>query len=208
MAPGDRARLLLVLALSACGDGVRDGVAVTGCDPVAGEGCPVDQACRVLGDGRTQCFAAASAIAAERCTVESCPEGEACAIVEGVLACHALCRLDAPDAGCACAYRLAAGSPWGVCPRPCELGDDCGADATCAPTPALPHTICVATGPAEAHEPCERARCGHGLACLAREGEARCRRLCRPGDDTPCEVGTVCAGIVGGVEALGYCVAR
>ncbi len=152
------------------------------------------------------------------CAAASCPVGEACATVEGLLRCRPLCAVGDPEAhpcpeGPSCAYRLA-GLEFGVCPARCAPGDDCGAGATCAISTALPYPICVAVGSAGRGEPCAVQRCAADLACLEVADPAtpdtfieRCERLCDPTavDGLRCAPDR-CAGVVLGVDGVGYCV--
>jgi hypothetical protein len=202
------ASTLSALVSLACGDGVRRGEEVANCDPLIDAGCPGEERCRLLADGDTVCLPPSAAITGAACAVESCPSGEACVLVEGVLGCHRVCRIGEDTAGCVCAYRIADGAPWGVCPRACTIGEACPElGATCAPTPALAYPICVGVGPVGLDESCSDARCAAGLGCLARAGEPRCQRLCRPDLDSSCPPAEHCGGLVDGVSGVGYCVA-
>lgn len=201
--------LLVAAALLGCAEGPQ-AAPTDRCDPFAPD-CPGAQVCAVTDDG-PRCRAPSQPGAGRACAAASCPGGEACATVEGILRCRPLCRLDGPcpDAP-VCGYRLA-GSDLGVCPGPCRPGDDCGPEATCGLSAAVPHAICVAVGPVAAGEACVDRRCAVGLGCLeVPEPGApetfveRCVPLCDPaGNGAGCAVGA-CAGVILGVQGVGYC---
>ncbi len=192
---------LSLLCALACTDPVR-APRPTECDPVADEGCPTEQRCRVVAGGGTACLA--QEMATETCTAGSCEPGEACLRAEGFLTCRRVCLLD-DDGGCpgACGYAFGAGSPYGACAEPCTLGD-CAAGATCAPVPERGWPVCVAAGPAEAGDDCAQTRCAQGLACLALDETPRCIAVCDPESGAPCP--NRCSGVIEGVGGLGYCI--
>lgn len=197
----------LALPMAGCPEGPQ-ATAPSPCDPLRGSDCPADEVCAVTGDG-ARCRPPQPAPADRPCAAASCPAGQACTAVEGLLACRPLCRPDAPAAapcpeGPTCGYRLAA-LDLGVCPARCEIGGPCGPGATCGLSPALSHPICVAIGPVAEGEDCSSARCAAGLACLesADPPIPRCIRLCEP-EGAPCPSGA-CTGRVSGVQQVGYC---
>lgn len=205
---GPDPRPLVLALLAACGQGV-DRVEATSCDPVADTGCPADEHCRLAEGGRRACLPPESNIAGSvPCTPGSCAPGEACARVEGYLACRPVCRLAAPvcatDATCSYALDDTHGLCVSACrPLPPHPEDDCPLGA-CAPVAGLEHPICVATGPSADGEPCDANRCGPWLACLEDDDGVRCRSLCEPGRDDQCPDPSVCSGEVAGLP-LGYC---
>ncbi len=64
--------------------------------------------------------------------------------------------------------------------QPCELlKDKCGTGMTCALVDSnLGTTSCVATGPAQQGQDCEKTHCGANLTCLGALGSRVCERLC------------------------------
>ncbi|MCB9541775.1 MAG: hypothetical protein R3F65_24325 [bacterium] len=172
--------------------------------------CPAGTDCHLVADG-ARCLAPVARAADLGCVPGSCAPGEACLAVEGVLGCRPLCDPAGGEPRCpdgqVCGYRVAV-DDLGVCPAPCAWPDGCGAEATCGPSPAVPYPICIATGPATLGGSCARERCGAGLGCLTREGEAepRCEALC-PGDGSgsTCGAGSGCTGEVVGVSGVRYC---
>lgn len=210
-------RGVALLAALACGcaEGPRD-APTAGCDPLAIDDCAGGEVCAVTDDG-PRCRAPTEPPVDAPCGAASCPAGEACVTVEGLVRCRGLCLVDDADAhpcpdGLACRYRLRA-SDLGVCAAPCALDDDCGPGGTCGISTALPYPTCVATGPARPGEPCADRRCVDGWACLEipspddpERFEERCARLCDPALDPPARCASgACRGRVLGVEGIGYC---
>lgn len=194
------ARWWIPLYLCACTEGVHQAEPVD-CDPLSGGGCPANAHCRVLAEGATACLTLADA--GVGCTPASCPPGQACVEVEGLLSCQALCDLEVEGCGeeGVCAYALSADRPWGICPPPCALGG-CGAGATCAPSTATPYPLCVATGAGALGDLCGVERCGAGLGCLVQAEGPRCARLCSPDDPSTCP--GQCTGTIEG-STLRFC---
>lgn len=191
--------------LLACG-GV-DSVPVTSCDPVADTGCPEGEHCRLGEDARTLCLATEMSATA-RCTVGSCAPGEACAAVEGYLACRPVCRLASPACAGEATCSHALDSDFGVCVSPCrpfpeDAAEDCP-DGACAPVLAAPFPICVALGPARLGDDCTEVRCGRALACLSADDGVLCRAMCRLGEDALCPAPQVCSGEIAD-RGLGFC---
>lgn len=67
-----------------------------------------------------------------------------------------------------------------VVAQACELlKDKCGAGSTCALVDAnLGTTSCVAIGPAQVGEDCEKTHCAQNLNCLGAPGARVCEKLC------------------------------
>ena len=196
----------LALAASACGQGV-DRVTPVHCDPVEDTGCPPGEHCR-LGDGGRKACLDQETVTDVACTPGSCVPGEACARVEGYLACRPVCTLvdDACPDGTVCSYAL--DETHGVCVGPCRVFpsepiEDCPA-GTCAPILGLPFPVCMAVGEARSGEACREVRCGRALACLEAEDGIFCRPLCEAGRDDQCPAPWVCSGEVAERD-LGYC---
>lgn len=195
--------ITLLALLSGCDDG-SDNTLRGDCDPIANTGCDGDDVCRVVGEGQTVCLPQATAIASG-CALDSCTPGAACVEIEGLRRCHTLCDADGlcPD-GMACGYRLD-GSPWYLCVPRCDPNQGCGDAATCAPTPVVSYPQCVADGDLSEGDQCDLdARCGHNMACIQQEGEARCRFLCSA-DGPSCPGGAACDGALPGFDDVGFC---
>ena len=187
-------------ALVACDDQARQ-TQPEQCDPVANEGCPAGDHCRVVSGGGTACLPLESV--ASGCAASSCPAGQSCLRVEGWEGCRDVCRVE-DGAGCpdACVYRVGEFGAWGACAADCRLGT-CPGELTCAPVPVWDRPVCVTTGEAGQGEPCELARCQAGLACLALDGDPRCLRVCDPETQVPCE--GACNGVITNLTGLSYC---
>ncbi len=191
----------VAIAMAGCDDAAQQ-VTPTECDPIADEGCPSDERCRVVAGGGTACLAPEAPEA--ECVAGSCPAGESCLRVEGWLGCRTICRAEDGE-GCpgACVYRVGETSPWGACADTCTLGA-CADGLTCAPVPVWDRPVCVRAGEAAEGDDCRNAPCRAGLACLRLEEVPRCLPVCDPegGDVCPGR----CTGRISGVEGLNYCV--
>ena len=197
--------LALFLSLYACAEGPREAAQMT-CDLFEDTLCEGEARCRLVAGGQTRCVEPQSA-PAQGCIPESCPPAHACVSVEGVLACRPICLLDGTQScplGGQCSYPVEGAPHLGVCSSPCRLADDCGFDATCAPSPATPYPICVGTGPAGVGDDCTDRRCNAGLACLRVTTPPRCYVLCERGSNDSCD-GQGCPGAITSAESLGYC---
>lgn len=199
--------LVWVVGVMSCAEGPQPDARVT-CD-VRAPVCPEGTACRVVADG-ARCLEPTLAPADRACAPGSCAPGEACLTVEGVLACRPICDLMGGEPTCAgeavCGYAIPV-QGLGVCPTPCVWPGECGPDATCGPSPAVPYPICIGTGPASAGASCASDRCSAGLGCLVREDEdaPRCAVLCAEGDPDERCVSGQCTGEVMGVAGVRYC---
>lgn len=198
-------RAAVAALLSACG-GVDDAPAMP-CDPLADTGCAAGEHCRVRENGRTLCLTPETAVEAQ-CTPGSCAPGEACARVEGYLACRPLCPLDTETCPEPAVCRYALNETYGLCVSPCEPFPSTSVEAcpggACAPTLSLPFSVCVGLGPGRLGEDCHTQRCGRALACLSADDGVLCRALCTLGEDSLCPPPQICSGEVA-ERALGYC---
>lgn len=197
---------IVVFALSGCGEGPRP--ADTTCDLLADGGCHAPARCRLVAGGEARCLTD-EPTPRMGCTAASCPAGQGCVAVEGLVSCRPICALASGAPACPadqlCAYAIADAAGIGVCAAPCTLREGCADPrATCAPSTAAPFPVCIGVGPATEGDACEAVRCGEGLACLSDDATARCARLCEPGA-FQCPAGE-CEGEIAGFEGLGYCV--
>lgn len=209
-----RALAATLSMLGGCAAGPQDAPGAP-CDPLSVGACGEDRVCAVTDDG-PRCRFPTDAPAGAACGAASCPDGYACATVEGLVACRPVCDVEEParrpcPADSPCRYRLGQ-STLGVCALPCAPDDPCDA-GSCGISTALPHPICVAPGPARPDESCAGRRCVAGWACLELEStddperlEERCAELCDPSatDATECTSGS-CRGRILGVDGIGYC---